>query len=249
MQFKNLAILLIFASLHLGAQALSFQQRFDQANQLAKQHKYDQALILYRQLQNEGVISANLYIDIANAEVHLGHFAAALVNFELAKKISDESTEINTAILSIVSSQQLEYEIPRMNLITFTSRQLSPGNWLIIGSLVAVLFALLLILYINRPTVVRKKSLYISFALYIFFSAACCYLAYGSDQYTNDKNWAIVMQDKTALKNAPSESSSTNYEVNAGNKFFVKDKIGSWFLLQNQFGKKGWVSGKLLTLI
>lgn len=242
-------LLLMLIAFQVAAAPANILEQFNSANKFYQQKKYKEAVELYSQIEKSNNLSSNLYENMANAELQLGHIANALLYLEKAKKYSSNTEMIDEKIQTILSSQHLEYDQNSLSVSAFFAKKWSVNQWSIFAIVISMLLIFTVLYYF-----LSKNSLSIKvFAMVVCvgFLSVCLihFFASKHQQILTENNWAIILKDKTELKNTPDFSSSTNYEVQAGYKFEVLDKIGNWYLLQNQFGKKGWAENKSIGLI
>ena len=224
-------------------------QVFNSANQLYAQKKYKESIVLYKQIEKSKIFSSNLYENMASAELHLGHIAKALLYLEKAKKYASNTESINDKIQTILSSQHLEYEQTSASMSEFFAKKLTEQNWSLLAIILSTLVSIFIIIYFSTKQILPIKTFLliigVSYLGVVFFY----YMAAINRKIIETNNWSIIIEDKTELKNTPDQSATTNYEVQTGSKFEIKDKIGNWYLLQNQFGKKGWADIKNIEII
>lgn len=241
MKEKLWVVILLVCSLSVELSAANYTVLFSRANQLYEAKKYQKALEIYQAIEKSEVRSSNLYLNIANSEAHLGDYGTALLYYEKAKKVSRSSENIDMAISAIVSSRNLEYEFTRWSVGGFIAKQMSAQTWKNCCIAISVMISLVLVISFFKRSWLSKKSIAMLILSYLLLMLAGNYFLISNQQLANQQHWAIIVRDKALLKSTPSNSSTTNYEVVAGSKFEIKDHIGSWYLLQNQFGKRGWV--------
>lgn len=241
--------LLMLLAMQVAATPANVIEQFNSANKLADQKKYKEALELYIQIEKSNNLSSNLYENMANVEIKQGHIATALLYLEKAKKYTSHTELINDKIQTILSSQHLEYEQISISISEYFAKQLGLFNWTILAIVGSILLSLFVVIYFSMKQKISLKVFAIIILLGFLSLFLFHHMASTCQEITTTHNWAIVIEDKTALKNTPDNSSSTNYEVQAGSKFKILDKIGNWYLLQNQFGKKGWAATKNISLI
>src|SRR6059036_404081 len=85
-------VLLLFICQTLVAQEAVRQ--FEQANQLYRDGKYDQAAGLYEQVISNGYESAALYYNLGNACFKLKNTPSAILNYERAKRLAPHDEDI-----------------------------------------------------------------------------------------------------------------------------------------------------------
>ncbi|MEI6311308.1 MAG: hypothetical protein WCP57_03510 [Bacteroidota bacterium] len=240
---------LILLFMGLNSNANSIELEFNNAKSLLANKKYVDALTIYKKIERDGNYSTNLYLNMANAENRLGDVSASLLYLERARKFTTDKQEIDNNIAQIVSANHLEYEREQATFMAFMAEQITLQWWYKLMFIVAFGLILFLLIYKFKNKEFSLIILGTSSFIYVIFILFIYTIIYTKQQSLKNHDYAIVMSMTCSLKNAPNILSSTNYEVTEGSKFLIKDKIGNWYLLQNQFGKKGWTELKNIGLI
>ena len=246
---KVIAMFIILLFIVLNSHANTIEQQFSKANDLLANKKYTDALTIYKKIERDGHYSTSLYLNMANAENRSGHLSASLLYLERARKFTTNKQEIDNIIAQIVSANHLEYEREQTTFLSLVADQMSLKSWYLLMFIVAFVCILLLLVYKIKNKEISIVMMATCSFIYLIFILFIYTIINTKQQSVGKHNYAIVMSMNCALKNAPNSLSSTNYEVIEGSKFEIKDKIGNWYLLQNQFGKKGWTELKNIGLI
>jgi tetratricopeptide (TPR) repeat protein len=240
MKLYILIFCICFIALSLNAE--SNEVLFDKANQFYSKKEYNNALVIYTQLEKNKIISANLLENTANTYLKLGKYPEALLYYERAKKYTTETTQIDAILNKIITDYKLENTKTTNNVVEFFAKKISRNTIAITCIFMSVILIIIIFLYIRKKISLQK--IYSSIAIYIIAIIFINYIAYTNYNVTEKSNQVIILKSNSLLKSTPSESASDNYEIPAGSKFEIKDKIGNWYLLQNQFGKNGWANEK-----
>jgi tetratricopeptide (TPR) repeat protein len=240
MKLYILIFCICFIALSLNAE--SNEVLFDKANQFYSKKEYNNALVIYTQLEKNKIISANLLENTANTYLKLGKYPEALLYYERAKKYTTETTQIDAILNKIITDYKLENTKTTNNVVEFFAKKISRNTIAITCIFMSVILIIIIVLYIRKKISLQK--IYSSIAIYIIAIIFINYIAYTNYNVTEKSNQVIILKSNSLLKSTPSESASDNYEIPAVSKFEIKDKIGNWYLLQNQFGKNGWANEK-----
>lgn len=244
---KSYILIFCICLMMLSVNAESNEALFDKADQFYSKKEYNNALVIYTQLEKNKIISANLFENTANTYLKLGKYPEAILYYERTKKHTTETAQIDAILNKIITDYKLENTKTTNNVVEFFAKKTSRNVLAMTCIFMSVILIIIIILYIRKK--ISLQNTYTSIAIYLVAIIFINYIAYTNYKVTEKSNQVIILKNNTLLKSTPSESASDNYEIPAGSKFEIKDKIGNWYLLQNQFGKNGWANEKDLGII
>lgn len=243
---KKILFLLIFISSFLKAQTAD--ELFEDANNLYKENKFEEAIKLYQEIENQKVISSELYYNIGNAYFKLNKVAPTIYNFEKALKLNPLNKDAQN---NLIYAKRLTIDKIKEVPLTFLQKinknylqKLSYNQWAIAVIIFSILGSILFLLFYfsDSPTIKRFffTTSSISFILLITLFIITV------NQYNFEKNTveAIVFAEVVAVKNEPLSSSSEVFALHEGTKVVVLDAVDNWKKIKLADGKIGWILAK-----
>jgi tetratricopeptide (TPR) repeat protein len=227
---------------------------FENANLLYKEGKFDEAIKIYKQIEEKDSISSTLYYNLGNSYYKLNNVANTIYNYEKALLLDplNKDAANNLEFAKRMTIDNIE-ELPK----TFLQRlevnylqKLSYNQWAKL-TIVFSVFGSLLFLLFYFSNISNKKRIYfltsITFFLLLIISV---FITYHQHQKAINTKYAIIFSSKTTVNNAPTLNSDEIFELHEGTKVRVLDAIDNWKKIKLSDGKIGWISAdniKMLT--
>ncbi|HRI26641.1 MAG TPA: tetratricopeptide repeat protein [Chitinophagales bacterium] len=242
----------------LTASSLAFSEPtpkeiLQQANQQYQAGNYNQAIQLYESLTAAGWQSASLYHNMGNAYYQQKQTANAILYYERALRLrpNNKNTQNN---LSLAKSQitQPADELPTLFYLRWWHYLLGfmpAGGWAA-GAVVCLWVAAASGIGFMRTNLVSRKK--ITFALAVTFLALAIILhalAFNRYDLAANTHYAIVMQENTAVRKGPSDSSDEVNTLSAGVKVRTNEQTNGWARITLPDNREGWVNLSALTTI
>lgn len=240
---KVVVVILFFVSSFVFAQ--SAEELFDKANGLYKSEQYDEAVKVYKSIEELDVHSDDLYFNLANCYYKLNKIAPSIYYYEKALKLNPahEDAKSNLVFANKMTIDAIEV-LPKTVFQNFSDHviyKLTYETWAKLSVSLSFIGALLFLLYHFSYTP-RKKLIYFNGSILAAFllvvSIAFSYKAY--DKEVNTKS-AIIFKQTTDIKNAPTFNSETVFKLHEGTKVVVLDQIDDWKKIKLADGKIGWI--------
>lgn len=247
---KFLFLLLIFANSVFDQNT---DELFNNANDLYKNDKLDEAIVLYEQLASQGMISSELFYNLGNSYYKLNKVGPAIYNYEKALKLNplNEDAANNLIFAKRLALDNIE-ELPKtvfQKINVNFLQKLSYNQWAILVIIFSFLGSLLFLFFYfaNAPS---KKRFYfvtsmLSFILLLFAFA----ITYQQYSFTQNNKVAIVFAEETEIRNAPTLNSEEVFTLHEGTKVIVMDAIDNWKKIKIADGKQGWIIASEIKLI
>lgn len=219
---------------------------FHKANELYKAKRYDESAALYRKILSEGLVSAELYYNLGNAEYRNGNIAQSILNYERALRISPADSDIknNLALARSKTSDNIN-TTPKFFLsrwLTGINHCFSATCWGVICIVFIVLVCVAVSLFfMSRSYRIRKASFFAGILLICLLAASIANAAISNNRlYSHDE--AIVTTPAVSIKSSPDDGSAEKYILHEGTKLFIKDIVGNWAKIELEDGNTGWIS-------
>lgn len=251
---KYIFILTSLLLLHFSfANANNLKEKMKAANTQYEAGKYAESAVLYEEILENNYEATAVYFNLGNAYYQQQKTAEAMLNFERAKRLSPNDSEIEHNLsmakelisIKIDSYPVLFYKRWSENVVNFFSSGIW-SFWALLSMWLCVASALFFILKaVNQQ---KKQAFFTSitaFCIALFF----VFLAYNKYTKETKQNEAIVFAETIALKSGPSEASKDLEKVAAGTKIIIEDKVEEWVKVVLSNEKEGWLRLKDIKII
>ena len=244
------AILIIFV-FSTNTFALNNDTIFNRANSFYDQKIYDSAKSDYLVLYNSGMISKELFLNLGNCFFKMDSLPSAILFYEKGLKIApgqkDLMHNLHFCNTLLKDKNTIKKSIFINDLIlSFLGK--SPNYWAF-SSIILLLFVCILFFFywISNENSYKRIYFYsLLLTLLLFFFTI--FLSAISKGKVKDSNYAIIFSPFAKVMTAPSENSSTTYQLHEGSKVKITGESDLWFEISfNE--RKGWIEKKYLKKI
>ncbi|WP_111706945.1 SH3 domain-containing protein [Lutibacter citreus] len=231
--------------LSLVAYSQEVDKLFDEGNTFYKEENYTRAVGVYLAIEEQGMVSDDLYFNIANCYYKMNKVAPAIYYYEKALKINptNEDALNNLAFAKRMTIDVIE-ELPKTFLQRFSAsiiQKFSFDTWAIIAVIASFLASLLFLLY-HFSSSSKKKIFYFNTTIFsVLVLIVTVFFAYSNFKTVQKNRTAIIFSSKVEIKNAPSTSSDEVFELHEGTKVIVLDELDNWKKIKIADGKIGWI--------
>lgn len=248
LQVNNLTIVLSLFFVGITSYAQTADSLFVSANKLYQQEKYQEALPLYQKIENQDMVSGALYYNMANIYYKTNQVANAIYYYEKALQLepNNKDYQFNLAFAKRMTLDNIEV-LPksigqkfRDNLIL----KFTYNTWAIAAVSLAILFAILFLLYHFSYRTGKKRFYFITSILSVIFVTLSVFFAYKNYNYQQNTQYAIVFGRTVKVNSAPSNSGEVNFELHEGTKVLVLESLDDWKKIKIADGKTGWLKAE-----
>jgi len=232
----------------LVAVSQTADELFSKANTLYQTGKYTEAIELYSAIEEQDLISDDLFFNLGNCYYKLNKVAPSIYYYEKTLKINPrhEDASINLAFAKRMTIDVIE-DLPKTFLQRFSAsviQKLTFDTWAIIAVLASVLASILFLLY-HFSFSSRKKLFYFNTSIFaVFVLIITVFFAFHNYKTVQKDRTAIIFVAKVEIKNAPSTSSEEVFELHEGTRVVVLDELDNWKKIKIADGKVGWIYGE-----
>jgi tetratricopeptide (TPR) repeat protein len=214
-----------------------------QAELALSKKEFQTALALYKQIEQDGEGGAGMYQNMALASAALHDDASAILYLEKAQKYAPNNPKIHENLISILKrNSQLDNSTSIhvfKNYINKVTGVLSIQNWIILSLL--ILISIGGMIYFNFPAISEhKKSTYIITGLSVLFILSTS-AGYYRHQNIYHNRGIIITQKDTMLKLGPDEASPEVTYLPQGSKVSYVEHLNGWWMVETNYGDKGWI--------
>lgn len=229
----------------LAAQAQDLDSLFVQANKSYQQEDYLNALEMYMEIENQNVVSGELFYNMANVYYKTNKVAHAIYYYNKALSIEPNNKDIlfNLEFAKRMTLDNIE-ELPKsvsQKFREFVVLKFTYNTWAIISVSFAFLFALLFLLYHFSYSTGLKRIYFITSGITIILVSLSLLFSYQNYRYVTSTRMAIIFVQQSQVKSAPTKSSEVNFELHEGTKVFVLESLDNWVKIKIADGKMGWI--------
>jgi multidrug efflux pump subunit AcrA (membrane-fusion protein) len=225
-----------------GAAREEPEKAFARANEAYKRGDYRAAAEIYENLVAVGVEAKEAYYNLGNCYYKLGNVAAAILNYERARRLApaDDDIQYNLELAQSRIADNIE-PAPELFLITwfhaFVAQMTSDvwaacgvaALWLCFGSMAAFFVVL-------KPML--KKTFFVAGAAL----ALCCGLCFLFARLQScPETTAIIFSTTVVAKSEPREESKDLFILHEGVKVEILGKEGDWRKIRVADGSVGWL--------
>ncbi|MBL1212276.1 MAG: tetratricopeptide repeat protein [Ignavibacteriae bacterium] len=245
-------IILLFA-VTFTVNGSSIDEMMIEANKLYQESKYDSALTVYKQVTDQGYVSAALYFNIGNSYYRTGEIGRAILNYERGLKLepSDEDIKYNLRIAQARIVDRIKY-VPQIFLVEWWNSLLtflSVSAW----AAVVIIFYISLLIFIGiyfltKSGRLQRFSFYfgsMNFIALIFI----VFLFIARVNRETSKDYGVLITDTISVKVSPDEKAQDAFVIHEGLKFEVEDELQEWARIKLSDGKVGWLNKTALEMI
>lgn len=218
---------------------------WEQAAAAYNNANYDQAIEAYMAILSQGLHSAKLYYNLANAHFKKNELGKAILYYNRALRLKpgDEDIRHNLEYAESSTKDSIE-EIPEFFLTTWVRAirlTLSGNTWTILSLvMLALALGMALLFLLSQRLSLRKTGFYMMSAAALLFIITTLFAI--SDRKTNvGHTEAIVMSSSVSIKSSPDRAATELFVLHEGTKLTIGDTIEGWAEVRIADGRKGWI--------
>lgn len=226
---------------------------FVEGNKLYKQENYTEAIDSYQKIIAQEKQSIDVYFNLANAYYRTNKVAQAIYYYEKALQIdvNNKDIQINLGFAKRMTIDNIE-ELPKnmiQKLSISTIQKLTYNAWAYTAVFFSILFALLFLMYHFSSGSSKKRLFFISSTLSFIFILLSVAFAFQIHAISTSKLEAIVFSQQTEIKNTPTLSGDTVFQLHEGTKVSILDTKDNWKKIRIADGQTGWIIGSELKVL
>jgi tetratricopeptide (TPR) repeat protein len=247
---KILFLLLIIANSVVAQNAESL---FSTANDLYKNEKLEEAIELYKKIEDQGMVSSELYYNLGNSYYKLNKVGPSIYYYEKALKInpSNEDVQNNLVFAKRLALDNIE-ELPKTVFQKVNEnwlQKLSYNQWAIVVIVFSFLASLLFLLFYFSNSPSQKRFYFVTSLISFMLLIISLFITYNQYSFNKKNKEAIVFAETTEVRNAPTFNSEEVFTLHEGTKVIVLDTIDDWKKIKLADGKIGWIIASEIKLL
>jgi tetratricopeptide (TPR) repeat protein len=248
---KKILFLLLIITNIISAQTAS--QWFSSANDLYKNEKFEQAIVLYEKIEGQGFVSSELHYNLGNSYYKLNKVGPSIYHYEKSLKLDPLNKDVknNLVFAKRLALDNIE-ELPKTVFQKFNKNYLqilSYNQWAIVAIVFSVLGSLFFLLFYFEISSSKKRFYFVTSALSFILLITVSIITYDQSLRSKNNKEAIVFAKKTAIRNAPTLNSEEVFTLHEGTKVLVLDKLDNWKKIKLADGRLGWIIADEIKLL
>ena len=218
---------------------------WQRANTAYNSGDYAQAETCYTRRLEQGLYSASLYYNLANAHFKQNELGKALLYYNRALRLrpNDEDIRHNLEYAKQSTKDSIE-EIPEFFLKTWIKSlrgALSCTTWSILSLvMLAMALAFGLIYMLAQRLSLRKTGFYLMAIAALLFIITTAF-AWSERNMLIKRSEAIVIDSAVSIKSSPDRSATELFVLHEGTKVTIGEAIDGWAEVRIADGRKGWI--------
>lgn len=241
-------ILLLFLVFSVAISAQTIEELFSSANTLYKNEKYKEAIVLYQQIEAQGMVSSELYYNLGNCYYKINKVAPTIYNYEKALQLNPINKD---AYNNLVFAKRLTLDriepLPKTVLQKINQnylQKLSYNSWGILAVIFSFITAILFLLYHFLEGSSKKRLFFTTSIVSFFLLIFTLIIAYNQYAITKSNTEAIIFTNEVVVKNEPTKNSDEAFTLHEGTKVNILDTVENWKKIKLSDGKIGWMYAK-----
>ncbi|MEE4000193.1 CDC27 family protein [Tenacibaculum sp. FZY0031] len=243
-------VIYLFLLVSISTFAQNANDVFLSANSLYKEGKYEEAIKLYEQIEDENLASSEVYYNLANCYYKLHKIAPTIYNYEKALQLNplNEDAKNNLIIAKRLTLDRIE-ALPKSVVQKFNENYLQKftyNTWAVITIVFSFIASILFLLFYFAYTPSKKRTYFTTSIISFLLLLTCLIITY--TQYNQSKNniEAIIYTEEVPVTNEPTENSNEIFILHEGTKVKILDSVDNWKKIKLVDGKVGWIKTKTL---
>lgn len=215
---------------------------------------YEVALRSFKQIEEAGYFSPELYYNIGNSYFKMsGYVAYAILYYERALRLdpSYEDAQNNLAMAQQFTLDRIE-SVPEFVLVSWAKGlrdMLSSNAWAYLAvGFFALVAVMMLIFRYGRSLGGRKTAFAFAIVFFVFMavsvvcSVSLCRRAHRTDE-------AIIVNPVSSIKSSPNDSGKSLLILHEGTKVTILEDLGDWRRVEISDGRQGWLLKRDIEII
>ncbi len=231
-------------SLLVGFTQSSPEELFQQANDAYDQQQYDSSLVLYQLIEEQEMVSAELYQNMGTAAYKLNLVPDAIYYFEKGLKLNpgndDLEHNLKMAHKRLTDKSGASFSTGITGWLSSTLGG-SADFWSVLAVVGAIVGALLLLGYAFLSSRLIKRIGLIGGIVSWVFTVLFVMVAFLQYNVANNNDFAILFEPSIEVRNDPSKAASIAFVLHEGSKLKILDENENWYKVHFDQGKVGWL--------
>jgi tetratricopeptide (TPR) repeat protein len=254
-------------------QHLSARDLFDRGNELYEAGEFEDAVAVYGEAANMGVVSADLYYNHGNAYYKAGYPGYAVLMYERALRLSPRDEDIKTnlrLVKSLLRDKQFVEEPGFVKrVVTWLHNRLNLREALILTSVLYLVLVLVTIGFVFRDTNVvgrvypglsllspgrilgldKSQDFVLAMITLLVLMSASGSSALVKYRSESARKAAIIVDEEVPVYGGPDTDSTLQFKIHEGTRVATDETRPGWVQIHLPGDLEGWISSKSLERI
>ncbi len=243
---------LLFAAM-LWAKHSAIQDLFRQGNGFFQKGQYQQAIVIYQKILNEGYESGELYYNLGNAYFKIGQLGKARLYYEKAARLmpDDEALKENLLILQSRLIDKIE-KPPKFILSVWWQALLNLFSidvlaWLVVAFFWFAVFSIAFNLYWKKQKRQQRGRFLVMMSVFFLLVSGLLF-AEKVYRFENEK-YGVILKPSVTVHSEPRQGATEIFVIHEGTKVEILRKNNDWLEIKLEDGKTGWLPQNALEII
>lgn len=218
---------------------------FRKANTAYKETKYQEAIDLYKQIEQQNLVSSTLFYNLGNCYYKLNEVANTIYYYEKALLLNPLNKD---AASNLEFAKRMTIDTIEVLPKTFLQRieanyiqKFSYNQWAIIAVIFSFFTALLFLLFYFSSNSSKKRSYFLFSILGLLLLIVSTTITYNQYHKSINTTFAIIFSPKVSVKNAPTINANEVFILHEGTKINILDTVDNWKKIRLADGETGWI--------
>lgn len=226
---------------------LSFSQNenFLKANNAFNESDFTTAISIYEEILQDGKVSPELYLNLANAYLKSNKIGMAILNYERGLKMNPGHQQL----VQNLSYAEKQIKVPITAIPDFFLARywqsfylaLSPGIWSLIQIMSMVFITISVGFWLLSKELKKKRTAFYSLIFFCLLLLIALIAGMQRTKYAKAITHAVVISDKTELLASASNQSELLINLSEGIKVRILDQIGDYLKVELMDKEVGWI--------
>jgi tetratricopeptide (TPR) repeat protein len=230
----------------------SLYLEFNEASLLYSESKFEEALLVYESILENGYESAALYYNLGNTHLKLGALGKAILYYERARRLTPYDSDLKSNMkyanslrqqpaITLTASSWINRKADSV-LSSFTSEGLTK----LLSALYILALSVLGIAVFKREFVqFARKSAIVIVVVFMVIITLLSFKIY-SDEYVQS---AVVLDGIVDARYEPLLEAPVHFKLYEGTKIVVLRARGGWSQIKREDNKIGWIPSTVYGIV
>ncbi len=214
---------------------------------------YEKAAETYEKLVATGKVAPEVYFNLGNSYYKTGNLAAAVLNYERAKRLrpSDPDISYNLRMAYLNTIDKIE-PVPQLFYEKWWDDFVNEGS-INTRALITILlfwmaFAVAAVYLFSNRVAIKKTTFFLTILL-VLSGTFTCFLTYMQHHHLKQHQAAVIFAVSAYAKSSPDDKSANLFLLHAGTRIEVLDELQGWKKIRIANGNEGWITSDAIEII
>ncbi len=218
---------------------------FNEANEAYADGNYEEAVIAYNQILENGKVSVAVHYNLGNSYYKLNRVAPSIYHYEKALQLKPDDADVKNNLefarnMAIDAIEGPEEEGFAQFFTSSTAILSSTGwGWMAIFSMF-VFISFYMAYYFSRKALF-KRIFFVSGMFFLLLAITSAVIGTMKQNILENLSFAIVFSEEVEVKSEPNVRSSEVFTLHEGAKVKLTEDFQNWYEIELPNGSQGWI--------